>query len=104
MSMAKVSNADEHHREVPFVGSGNDIRVAHRAAGLNGRGRTGFGGGDQSIGKREKSVAANHAVFEREPRFSRFPYRYAADVHAAHLACTYSECTVCGGEHDRIGS
>ena len=70
---------------------------------MNRRGGARLGGGDQSVGKREKRVAANDTPFEREFRFARFPNGDAARIHAAHLACADAECPVFADIHNRVG-
>src|SRR5439155_16830106 len=94
MSMLKMAHSGEDHGQPAFVRGGNDFRVAHRAARLNRRGRARFRRGDQSVGKREKRVAANDTPLEREFRFARFPNGNAARIHAAHLACADAECPI----------
>ena len=53
--MAEMADAGKDHRDVAFVGGGDDFFVADRAAGLDGGGGTGFGGGQQA-GQRRRDV------------------------------------------------
>ena len=101
--MPEMARAGEDHRDVARVGGGDDFGVAQRTAGLNRGGRTGLGGGDQAVGKREERVAAYDAAREREARFTGFPHSDAAGIHAAHLARADAERAVAGGVNDGVG-
>src|SRR5215469_14940312 len=57
--MPEMARAGECHRHSAFVGCGDHISVFNRTAGLDGGGCSGFRGCDESIGKREKGIAAN---------------------------------------------
>ena len=48
--------AREHHRHAVLVGGGDDLRVAHRAAGLHDGGRAGRGHGVEAVAEREERV------------------------------------------------
>src|SRR3569833_2870540 len=89
-----MTGSREGHGQVALVGGSDDFGIAHRSTGLNGGGGAGFGGGDQSIRKREKSVAAHYTALEREFGFARFPDGNPARVYAAHLARADAEGAV----------
>src|SRR4051812_18723558 len=72
-SMSKMAKTGEDHRDVAFVGDGDDFGIADGAAWLNGGGGAGFGGGDEAVGERKKCIAANHTAFEGEAGFACFP-------------------------------
>src|SRR5690349_2042880 len=84
--VAKVSSPGEDHGDVAGVGGGDDFRVTHGAARLDGGSGAGFGGGDEAVSEGEKGVAANDASLQRKFRFARFPNGDAAGIDAAHLA------------------
>ena len=50
----EMTDAGEDHRDLAFVGGGNDFLVADRAARLNRGGRARFGRRDQAIRERER--------------------------------------------------
>ena len=56
--MAKMAHARENHGHIVLVRRRNNFRIAHRASRLNGRSSTGLGRGCQTVGKREKGIAA----------------------------------------------
>ena len=55
-SVAEVAHPGEQHREAGLVGGGDDLVVADRAAGLDDRGRAGFGRREQPVGEGEEGV------------------------------------------------
>ena len=54
--MAEVAHSGEQHREPGFVGGGDDLLVADRAARLDHGGRARFGRGEQAVGEGEEGV------------------------------------------------
>ena len=54
--MAEMAHSGEQHCQARLVGGGDHLVVADRAAGLDHRGRSGFDGGQQSVGEGEKGV------------------------------------------------
>src|SRR5687768_13153092 len=95
--------AGKNHGDVAFIGGGNDFGVADGAAGLDRGGGAGFGGGDEAVREREKSVAADHAAFERQAGFARFPNGDAAGIDAAHLAGADAERAARSDVNDGVG-
>ena len=53
--VAEMPGSGEHHGDAVFVGRLDDLVVAHRAARLDDRGRSGFDRHQQTIGKRERT-------------------------------------------------
>ena len=70
--MPEVPRAGEGHGHVPFVRRRNDFRVAYRTARLNRRRCARFRRRNQAVREREKSIAANHAAFQRKPASPAF--------------------------------
>ena len=54
--VAEDPDAGEGHGQTRLIGSGNDLGVADRAAGLDDRRRTGLCGLDEAVGKGEEGV------------------------------------------------
>jgi hypothetical protein len=71
--MKEVPVARENHGHFASVGCIDDFLVSHRAARLNGSGRSSFTTSDQSICKREHRITRDHAAFEGETGLFRFP-------------------------------
>ena len=73
--MAEVTRAGEDHCEVVRVGGGDDLVVAHRAAGLDDRGGAGFDRGEQAVGEGEEGVGGDNGpvgkTFDRAGRLRR---------------------------------
>ncbi len=61
--VSEVARAGEDHGHAAFVGGGDDFFVADGAAGLDGAGGAGVGGGEESVGEGEEGVAADGASF-----------------------------------------
>ena len=101
--MSEMPAAGEGHGHATLVGGSDDFVVPLGAARLYGRGSAGLGGGDETIGKREKCIAANGAAVEIKPGLTSLPNRDAASIDAAHLAGTDTECTILGGINDGVG-
>ncbi len=57
-----MPRAGERHRHPARIRRRDDFRVLHRAARLDRRRRARFRRRDESVGKRKKRVAANHAA------------------------------------------
>ena len=62
--MPEVAGAGEDHGQAGRVGGRDDLVVAHRAAGLDDRGRPRLGRGQQAVGEREEGVGGDR----RAPR------------------------------------
>jgi hypothetical protein len=60
LSVSKMTDAGEDHRQVETVGRGDDFFIANGAAGLNDGGYSVLGCFFHAIGKGEKSVGANN--------------------------------------------
>ena len=54
--MPEVAHSGEQHGEAGLVGGGDHFVVADRAAGLDHRGRAGFGRREQPVGEGEEGV------------------------------------------------
>jgi hypothetical protein len=54
--MPKMARPREHHRNPRGVGDGDHVGVAHRAAGLDDRGRARFDCREQAVGEGEEGV------------------------------------------------
>ena len=55
-SVAEMPHAGEHHRDAVLVGRGDDLLVAHAAAGLDHRGGAGVGDHVEAVAEREEGV------------------------------------------------
>jgi hypothetical protein len=66
MSMAEVPHAGEHHRHAALVGGGDDLLVAHRAAGLDHAGRACVDHHVQAVAEREEGVAGHAEPCQRQ--------------------------------------
>ena len=64
ISMQKVANAREHHRQIQAVRGGNYIRVTNRASGLDHGSRACFRRLLDSIGKGEKRIGSHDASLQ----------------------------------------
>ena len=100
--MPEVARAGEDHRHAFVVRGLNDLGVTHRPTWLDGSRGTGFGCGDESIGKREKGVATDHATFQRQTGFLGFPNSNTGGVHPRHLAGADAEGSVARGIYDGV--
>ena len=58
-SVPEVPHGGEDHCQTGIVGGLDHIVVADRAARLDHRGRSGFGGGEQAVGEGEKGIAGH---------------------------------------------
>src|SRR3954451_9013553 len=101
--MAKMANPGEDHRHIVLVRSGNHFRVPHRTARLDGSRRASFRGGDQSVGEREKGVAAYDAALKGQPSLTGFPNSDSAGVYATHLPGADAERSIRRGINNSIG-
>ena len=54
-----MPHAGEHHRDARLVGGGDHLVVAHRAAGLDDRGRAGLDRREQAVGEGEEGVGGD---------------------------------------------
>ena len=59
-----MAESGEDHGQFMFVGGGDHGVVLDGAAGLNGGGGAGLGGGNQTVGKRKEGIAAYDAAVE----------------------------------------
>src|SRR5580698_4964153 len=96
----EVAHAGEDHGEVEAVGGGDDVVVAHGAAGLNHGGGAGFGGFFDAVGEWEKGVGGDDAAGERRLRFHHGDFY---GINAAHLAGSDAEGGAVFGEDDGVG-
>ena len=78
LSMAEVAHAGEHHGEAVVVGGGDDLVVAHGAAGLDHGGGAGLGGRQQAVGEGEEGVGRHHRALGQRLRQRRRPWRRPA--------------------------
>src|SRR5262249_5377849 len=85
-SVAEMTAPGNHHCHISLIGGDDDFFVAHRTSWLDGGGGAGFGGSDESIGKRKKGVARDGASLQREPGFLCFPDRNPRSIDPRHLA------------------
>jgi hypothetical protein len=58
----EVPHPGEHHRQPRFVGGGDHLVVADRAARLDHRGRARLGRGQQAVGEGEEGVRGDRAA------------------------------------------
>ena len=101
--MPKMADTSEDHRHLALVGSGDHFFIANRSARLNGAGRAGVSGRDESIRKREKGITGDGAAFEGEPGCFRFPNRNPRCINPRHLPGANTERAISAGINDRIG-
>ena len=76
--MPEMPDAGEDHRDIMLIGGGDDVRVFHRAARLDGRSGSGLRCGDESVWEGEERIATDDAADEIELCLARLPYRDAA--------------------------
>ncbi len=90
MSVPKVAHARSHHRDARGVDGGDDLLVAHRAAGLDdrrGRRRRSRAGGRRRRGRRRRRRAPRPPV-DRGPPPARPPWAAWAFSTAMRTAST----------------
>src|SRR6266850_4721259 len=66
ISMPEVADAGKNHRHAALVGSTDDFRVAHAAAGLDHRRGAGVDHHVEAVTEREKRVRCRRRAGERE--------------------------------------
>src|SRR5690606_30538117 len=64
--VAEVAEAGEDHCHAMFVGCGNHLFIAHRAAGLDHSGGAGVGEHVQPVAEREEGVGRDHRAADVE--------------------------------------
>src|SRR5215475_4975160 len=101
--MPKVPHTGEYHCHFTLVSCGNHFFIANRPAWLNSTRCAGFGGSDQPVWERKKSVARDRAALERKPGLVRLPDRDPRSVNSRHLASADSKCPVRLGIHNGVG-
>ena len=62
--MQEMAVTGEDHGQLPFIGCGDDFLIPHGATGLNGRRCTGFGAGDEAVGKGEHRITSHDTAGE----------------------------------------
>ena len=90
----------EDHRQAVLVGGLDGLLVAHRAAGLDHRGRPGRRDLVDAVAEGEEGVGADDGPLERQHGLQRGD---PAGVDAAHLAGADAGELVVGGEDDGVG-
>ena len=65
--MAEVTEAGEHHRDILLVGGGDDLRVAHRAAGLDHRRGARLGQHVETVAEGEEGVRSDDGSGDATP-------------------------------------
>src|SRR5688500_3222112 len=102
MSMPEVAYAGKQHGDAARVGGGDDLVVAHAAAGLDdGRG-AGIGERVEAVAKREEGVGGDHRPGQGELRVGSLERRDAHAVDPAHLPGADAERHAAGAEHDGV--
>src|SRR5688500_2294111 len=66
MSVPEVAHAGEHHGHAALVRRGDDLVVAHAAAGLDHRGGAGFRQRVEPVAEREEGVGGDRRAGERQ--------------------------------------
>ena len=87
--MQEVAHPREHHGKAHFVGGPDHLVIAQRTAGLDDRGRAGFGGGEQTVGERKIGIrgddrAASGRTLSRERHWRPRPcgaFRKVVPIH-----------------------
>ena len=64
--VAEMADAGEDHGHVPLVGGVDDLRVAERPAGLDGRGGSRVRRGDETVREREEGLARDGRALQVE--------------------------------------
>src|ERR1051325_12196821 len=90
----KVPHTGEYHCHFALVSCGDHFVITNRPAWLNSTRCAGFGGSDQPVWERKKSVARDRAALERKPGLVRLPGRDPRSVNSRHLASTDSKWPV----------
>src|SRR5882757_2607744 len=86
MSVTKMPHPGEHHRDAVLVGRRNDVRIAHRASGLDHRLDAELGNRIEPVAEGEKRVGGHRGRFHGQALvLGLHGGDFAAD-HAAHLA------------------
>ena len=101
--MPKVAHAAKHHGHAAFVGSGDDLAVAHAAAGLDDAARPGINDHVQAIAEREKRVTRHGRALERQIGVPGFDTGNACRIQAAHLPRAHPHRHAVFAKHDRVG-
>ena len=65
--VAEMTDAGEHHRDAALVGGGDDLVVAHAAAGLDHGDGAIVGDDVEAVAKRKERVRGDDRAGEREP-------------------------------------
>src|SRR5208282_4226629 len=100
--MLEVTYSGKHHRHLPFIRSSNHVLIPDRATRLNRSRCPCFGGRNQSVGEREKCVAADRAPSERKSRLFCLPNSDPRRIHTSHLTRPNSKSSVLRGINDGI--
>src|SRR5438552_2170583 len=100
--VSEMPDRSEDHRHLAIVSGGDHFLVTNGAARLNRACCAGFGGGDQSVGEREKSVARDRTAFERKAGLDCFPNCNPRSIDTRHLTGANSKCPIRLPVHDSI--
>ncbi len=100
--MTEMADAGEDHGNAAVVGGLDDFLIADGAAGLDGAGGAGLGGGDEAIGEWEKGVTGYDAAGEGKAGVLGLPDGDAGGVDARHLAGADAEGAVLRGIDDGV--
>src|SRR6266853_4111080 len=92
--VSEMPDRSEDHRHLAIVSGGDHFLVTNGAARLNRACCAGFGGGDQSVRERKKSVARDRTAFERKPSLVCFPNCYPRRIDPRHLTGANSKCPI----------
>src|SRR6266702_2033871 len=92
LRVSEMPDRSEDHRHLAIVSGGDHFLVTNGAARLNRACCAGFGGGDQSVREREKSVACDRTAFERKASLVRLPNFNPRSINTRHLTGANTKC------------
>src|SRR4051794_35415957 len=102
-SMPEVANAGENHGYAALVRGGRHFVVAHAAARLYDRMRTGVNHYFESVPKGKESVGRDHRAIQAQAGILRLNRSDARGIDAAHLPGAYAQRHAALAKDDGIG-
>src|SRR5690349_17184252 len=101
-SVPEVAYAGEHHRDAALVGCGNDLVVAHTAAGLDHGARTRIYYHVEPVTERKECIRRDDRPLQAQARILRLYRSDARGIDPAHLSCAHTQRRTVFAEDDGI--
>src|SRR5207342_1507609 len=99
----EMPDAGEHHRDVVFVGGGDDFVVAHRTPRLDDRADPGRGRGVNAVAERKEGVARHDRPRDLQTRFLGLERGDLRAYHATHLSGADADAAMVARIDDGVG-